>query len=106
MNQRLPSGPAVIPNGSLSPVMPALYSVTAPAGVIFPILLPLISVNQRLPSGPAVILEGQLPALMPALYSVTTPAGVIFPILLPSTLREPEVAVRAGGDPGGGRCGR
>ena len=55
--------------------MPALYSVTTPAGVIFPILLPPISVNQRLPSGPAAIHGGPLPAVMPALYSVIVGAA-------------------------------
>jgi hypothetical protein len=36
-------------------VMPALYSVTTLAVVIFPIRSPSDSVNQRLPSGPAAI---------------------------------------------------
>ena len=38
--------------------MPALNSVTTPAGVIRPIRLPLIPVNHRLPSGPAVMPQG------------------------------------------------
>src|SRR5436190_21835102 len=63
------------------PVMPALYSVTTPAGVIFATLSPASSVNQRLPSGPATIHSGPLLAVMPARYSVTTPAGVIFATL-------------------------
>src|SRR5437667_7970668 len=50
--------------------MPLLYSVTTPAGVIFPILLPRSSVNQRLPSGPATMRASQLSALMPPLYSL------------------------------------
>ena len=66
VNQRLPSGPAVIPTGLLPAVMPVANSVTAPAGVIRPIRLPTCSVNQRLPSGPAVIPSGPLPAVMPA----------------------------------------
>src|SRR5262245_29887001 len=49
VNQRLPSGPRVIPLG-LPPVTGVLNSVIAPAVVISPILLPPASVNQRLPS--------------------------------------------------------
>jgi hypothetical protein len=44
VNQRLPSGPSVIPEGRLLAVGIG-YSVTAPAGVILPTLLPLYSVN-------------------------------------------------------------
>src|SRR2546426_10804076 len=64
VNQRLPSGPAVMPSGLLLPLGGQLRlggrgnSVITPAGVIRPILLPLSSVNQRLPSGPAVMLAG------------------------------------------------
>src|SRR3954470_13869047 len=53
-------------------------SVTKPAGVIRPILLPENSVNHRLPSGPARILTGALLGVGIA-YSVTLPAGVILP---------------------------
>src|SRR3989454_1552325 len=66
VNQRLPSGPAVMPSGLLLPLGGQLRlggrgnSVITPAGVIRPILLPLSSVNQRLPSGPAVMLSGPL----------------------------------------------
>ena len=63
MNQRLPSGPAVIPSGPLLAVMRCVNSVMVPAGVIRPILLPVYSVNQRLPSGPAVIPAGPLLAV-------------------------------------------
>ena len=80
-NQRFPSRPVVIPRGELFLLRPALYSVTMPAGVIFPTLLPPYSVNQTLPSGPAVRSERPLSAVPAAPYSVTTPAGVIFPIL-------------------------
>src|SRR5436190_10816231 len=52
--------------------MPALYSVTAPDGVILPIRLLPTSVNQRLPSGPATISEGRLSGVIPALNSVTS----------------------------------
>src|SRR2546427_436020 len=54
VNQRLPSGPAVIPVRTLSAVGIG-NSVIVPLGLMRPILLPLSSVNQRLPSGPAVI---------------------------------------------------
>src|SRR5262245_6249156 len=52
-NQRLPSGPAVMPWGARSAVK--LYSVNEPDVVTLPILLALLSVNQRLPSGPATM---------------------------------------------------
>src|SRR5207253_2587900 len=58
-NQRLPSGPAVIPLGSLLAVARG-NSVMVPVGVIRPTLLPSISVNHRLPSGPAAIPSGPL----------------------------------------------
>ena len=106
MNQRLPSGPAVIPSGPLLGVMPALNSVTVPPGVIRPIRSPPhFSVNQRLPSGPAVIPAGTLLGVMPALNSVTVPLGVIRPIWSP-ILGEPEVAIGPGRDPDGTAAGR
>src|SRR5215471_813710 len=60
VNQRLPSGPVVIPQGLLEVLFPLLVetgnSVMAwVAGLISPILPVPCSVNQRLPSGPAVI---------------------------------------------------
>src|SRR5271166_4101563 len=60
VNQRLPSGPAVMLIGALLAVGMA-NSVMMPPGVMRPILLPntgFSSVNQRLPSGPAVIPVG------------------------------------------------
>ena len=39
-------------------------SVTTPAGVICPMLLPLLSANQKLPSGPATRPQGALEALV------------------------------------------
>src|SRR5436309_3424881 len=59
VNQRLPSGPAAIPSGSLPDVGMA-YSLTAPPTVTRPMLLPLHSVNHRLPSRPPTIPPGQL----------------------------------------------
>src|SRR5690242_7093103 len=45
VNQRLPSGPRVIPHGSSFRVRPLLYSVITPAGVISPTApFPLLSV--------------------------------------------------------------
>src|SRR5439155_11753671 len=69
--------PAVIPAGPLSAVMPARYSVTTPAGVIFATLPPSNSVNQRLPSGPAAISLGLLPAVMPVRDSVIVGAAAL-----------------------------
>src|SRR5436853_7454529 len=54
VNQRLPSGPAVIPSGLLLDVGRG-NSLMVPLGLMRPIWLPSCSVNQRLPSGPAVI---------------------------------------------------
>ncbi len=64
-------------------MMPAVNSVTTPAGVIRPIRLPSNSVNQRLPSGPAAIPVGRAAGGDAGGNSVTTPAGVIRPIRLP-----------------------
>src|SRR5260370_41986918 len=59
VNQRLPSGPVVIPHGPLLDAGRG-SSVMVPLGVMRPILLllPSSSVNQRLPSGPVVIPPG------------------------------------------------
>ena len=59
VNQRLPSGPAVMPSGELEPVG-IVYSVNDPPVVTLPILLPLYSVNHSLPSGPCVMAYGLL----------------------------------------------
>ena len=56
VNQRLPSGPAVMSSGEWLPAGVG-NSVTAPEGVIRPIL-PSDSANQRLPSGPGAIPSG------------------------------------------------
>lgn len=55
VNHRLPSGPAVIPEGLLPEVIPSENSVTTPAGVIRPTWFAPDSVNHRLPSGPVVM---------------------------------------------------
>src|SRR5262252_1760571 len=57
VNQRLRSGPVVMPEGRL-PGVGSGNSVMLPVGVILPIRLPLVSVNQRFPSGPGVITVG------------------------------------------------
>ena len=54
----LPSGPAVMPNGSLLGVMPSENSVATPSGVIRPIFDPVLVVYQKLPSGPGAIRAG------------------------------------------------
>src|SRR2546421_9377974 len=78
VNQRLPSGPAVIQRDTL-PAVGTTNSVMMPAGVLRPILLPCLSANQRLPSGPAAIPLGKL-LVVGTVNSVMTPAGVIRPI--------------------------
>src|SRR5260370_26462586 len=80
-NQRLPSGPAAIPPGKLLAVGTE-NSVTAPAVLIPPILLPFSSVNQRLPSGPAAIPFGLLLGVGTE-NSLTTPPVVIPPLFPP-----------------------
>src|SRR5713101_8651302 len=79
VNQRLPSGPVVMPNGLLLAVG-MKNSVTAPAVVMRPILLASYSVNQRFPSGPAAM--SKLRVVESKGNSVTTPAMEIRPILL------------------------
>src|SRR5437588_4990063 len=56
VNQTAPSGPAVIPSGTL-PSVGVGNSVMVPAGVILPMLLRPASVNHRFPSGPAATPE-------------------------------------------------
>src|SRR5262249_51560741 len=94
-NQTLPSGPAVIPNGSLptgksnSVLTPVVGSTIAIAGALPPATPPggvLRSVTQRLPSGPSAIENRELAAVRPAPYSVIDPLGVIRPITLPVTI--------------------
>ena len=59
MNQSLPSGPVMIPKGTLNGVGTA-YSDIAPLMVIRPMLLPPSSVNHRFLSAPAVMPCGRL----------------------------------------------
>src|SRR5258708_4917331 len=54
MNQRFPSGPAMIFMGPLPGYV--LNNVTEPVGVILPTLLAINCVNQILPSGPTATL--------------------------------------------------
>ena len=56
MNQSAPSGPAVMPPGSLIPA--PVKVVTTPAVVMRPIVLLPALVNHRAPSGPLVIPAG------------------------------------------------
>ena len=79
VNQRLPSGPVVMPAGPALPVMPVENSVTVPDGVILPILFAPYSVNQTFPSGPAVIPNGELDAVIPVENSVTVPIAADSP---------------------------
>src|SRR6266851_2992489 len=82
VNQRLPSGPAVMQKGLLKGVGTE-NSVIPPLVVMRPISsapLPVSSVNQRLPSGPAVMPKG-LPPGVGTENSVMVPLGVMRPIL-------------------------
>ena len=81
MNQRLPSGPAVIPMGWALAVGTGNSVMAWVAGLIIPILLPHASVNQRLPSGPAVIPSGLALAVGTANSVMAWVVGLIIPIL-------------------------
>src|SRR5260370_34448722 len=85
VNQRLPSGPAVMLAGLLLAV--GIWNAEKlPLGVMRPIAPILNSVNQRLPSEPAVMPSGPQPAEDPHFVgrgnSVMLPPGVMRPILL------------------------
>ncbi len=101
VNQRLPSGPLTIPDGSA--VDGRGYSVRFPVGVILPMKLPLVLqfVNQMLPSDPTVM-PFRLGPMMPPLeapgtgYWLKAPAGVSSPIAFdPSSVHQsvPSLAV-------------
>ena len=76
MNQRAPSGPAVMYVGELPEGI--ANGVTVPLGVIRLIWLSESSSNQRLPSDPSVMIRGDPPT---GNSLVTTPAVVIRPTL-------------------------
>src|SRR6202162_6565547 len=82
VNQRAPSGPAVIPRGPPLNVG-VRYSLNTPAVVIRPILLTgkPTSPNHSAPSGPDVMPVGLLE--LGVGYSVSVPAVVTRPILPP-----------------------
>ena len=77
VTQRLPSGPTVIPVGSLPTPLGAINWENPPLGVTFPINPADVSVNQRLPSGPRTIDFGG--PVNPE-NSETSPASVIRPM--------------------------
>src|SRR5581483_2023548 len=86
VNQRLPSGPAIIPLREL-PCVGVANPVTVPVGVMRSILDTFLSVNQRLPSDPNAI---ACPTMLPGggmANSVIVPVGVMRPILSDSTPR-------------------
>ncbi len=62
VNQRAPSGPAVMPAGVLPAPGTANSLVTTPAVVMRPIWSEPVWVNHRAPSGPAAMSFGALPA--------------------------------------------
>src|SRR5258706_14523531 len=80
VNQRLPSGPAVIPAGSAFGDGIG-YSDTPPVGVTRPIAFVTPgSVNQRLPSAPAAMLNGRPAEGIP--NSVIVPVGAMRPMAM------------------------
>ena len=78
MNHRFPSGPTTMSEENLK--LGSGNSVTTPAVVMRPILLPLSSANHRFPSGPVAMPPGRLVATGRP-NSVIAPAGVIRAIL-------------------------
>ena len=81
MNQRLPSGPAVIPTGWELAIGVGNSVMAWVVGLIIPILPPVCSVNQTLPSGPAVIPEGNW--LWGGEFGDGAVTGFMTPMLLP-----------------------
>src|SRR5260370_587859 len=84
VNHSAPSGPVVMPMGTLK-VPGSGNSAITPAVVMRPILLPFSSVNHSAPSGPEVMARGALPPVG-TLNSLTTPPVVIPPLSTPSFL--------------------
>src|SRR6516162_9730114 len=85
MNQRLPSGPVVMPIGfgpELGVGMEMSLVVKGLVVMIRPILLRAYSVNQSALSGPTVISKGPLLFVMIANSAMTLPVGNLRPILL------------------------
>src|ERR1019366_621650 len=80
VNQRLPSGPEVIPAGPLLEWGNLTYAIFA-SGATRPIRLPAVSVNQTAPSGPAVIRSANPPGSI--LKRLVAPYGVTRPIPSP-----------------------
>src|SRR5690349_4055798 len=78
-NQRLPSGPALIPAGEALAVGTGNSAMAWVAGLIIPTWLD--SVNQRLPSGPPLILQGEALAVGTGNSAKMWVAGLISPIL-------------------------
>src|SRR5207249_1434341 len=91
VNQRLPSGPVVMPKGKLLAVGIG-NSVTVPLGVIRPMLFPSFSVNQTLPSGPDVMPDDSLLAVGRG-NSVMVPVGGN-PADIAHRFRKPKIPVR------------
>src|SRR5260370_17344943 len=80
-------------------------SVTMPAGVMRPILLPVVSVNQRLPSGPSAMSNGVRPlpgsaksVLWPAivLLAIFSATGSVYHMLPSGPLMMPPVSAPPG----------
>ena len=76
VNQRLPSGPATMSWG-MDPTVGGVNSVTAPDGVIRPIL-PTDSTNHRFPSDPSAIPSGNV--ALPIGYSASICGGGVPPM--------------------------
>ena len=98
VNQRLPSGPVVIPAGPLLAVGMGNSVMACVVGLIIPIWLAPDSVNQRLPSGPAVIPVGIAVGRGDGELGDGVRRRVDHPDLVGTGLGEPEIAVGPGRD--------
>ena len=83
VNQRLPSGPLVIPAGKLLGVGMVNSAMACVVGLIIPIWLVPPRVNHRLPSGPVVIAFGSAPGVGIGNWSMACVVGLISPIWSP-----------------------
>src|SRR6266851_5201232 len=97
VNQKLPSGPAVIPSGELLCVGTGNV-VMLPLGVMRPMLFD--SANQRLPSGPAVMPLGKLAGENSVMVPTLAQAGAVLRLSRPTQATMAVIrAVRRGRHP-------
>ncbi len=82
-NNRLPSGPAAMPEGLELAVGMANSVMASVVGLIIPMLFAPYSVNQRSPSGPTAIPVGWAAVVGTGNAAMAWVVGLIMPILSP-----------------------